>query len=223
MNPEDKKKIDNILRILDIDIHSLKKGKGKTILISGGSCSGKSFIAQKIAEKYPDFKAINTGDIFREEARFLGIPLSEFMKSGDDADENLIRLDKNVDKKIIKLLIESDDNIILTSRFGAVWGVVLDSIDRQNISLFLSVSEKEKIARFTKREFKKNPNNITLEEKTILSADIKRDQNDISRYTRIYNIDPLDFSRYSHNLDTTLINEEGLYAAVIQLLDNFIK
>ena len=219
MDSKDKKKIDNILSILDIDIHSLKKGNGKVILISGGSCSGKSLVAQKIAEKYPDFKVINTGDIFREEAKSIGMPISEFMRSGDDADDNLIQLDKNVDGRIIKLLIGSDNNIILTSRFGALWGVVLDSINRQNISIFLSVSEKEKIARFTRREFKKEISSITSSEKTMIKLEIKRDLNDLSRYRRIYNLDLNDFIRYSYNIDTTLLTKSDIWNMVLSLLN----
>ena len=217
------KKIEYLCKVLGINISSLKKGSGKIILISGGSCSGKSLIAGKIAEKYPDFEILNAGEIFRKKAKKLEIPLPEFMKSGKDASDNLINLDKAVDKKILKHIIESDNNIILTSRFGAVWGYILDSIDRSSFSIYLNVSKVEKKKRFTLREFKKDPADLSQSEKAIQTAEEKRDSNDASRYEMIYGLNPNDFSRHARIIDTTDLSADKLCKLVLSYVDDFVE
>ena len=222
LKKSDQIKIEKLTNILGVDIGSIKKGSGKTILISGGSCAGKSSMSNMLSSKYPDFTTFNSGDIFRDEAKKLGVQLSDFMKSADNATEDLLNLDKAVDCRTIRQLIESDDNLLITSRLGPVWGIILDLMDKPYISIYLVVAKDEEIRRFIKREFKKTPSDLTQSEKKLIDTELKRDSNDQSRYKMLYGSTPSDFISYTTLIDTTDLNIKQVEEKVRSLVDNFL-
>jgi cytidylate kinase len=219
MDKVDEGKIAYLLDILGVDLNKLKVGKGKLILISGGSCSGKTSMAQRIIKQASQFKILNTGDFFREEAKNMGLSLGELIKLSD---EDLMELDKKVDCRVIKYLAETDEPMVLTSRFAILWAEVLRKIGKPTLSIFLSVDTNEKISRIAYREFKKGVLDLTEEETLKVDEELKRDDRDIARYQKIYNLNPLSFYKYAKSIDTSNLTEKGVWKKVMELVDDYI-
>jgi cytidylate kinase len=219
MDRVDEGKIAYFLDILGVDLNRLKVGNGKLILISGGTCSGKTSMANRIIRHAPQFKILNTGDFFRDEAKKMGISVGELVKVPS---EDLIRLDKSVDSKIIRHLAETDECLVLTSRFAALWAEVLKKLGKPSLSVFLSVDTNEKISRMAYREFKKGRFELTETETIKVNEELRRDERDPQRYETLYNLNPLSFYKYARTIDTSDMNEKEVWRKLVELVDDYI-
>ncbi|MGC9310687.1 MAG: AAA family ATPase [Candidatus Aenigmatarchaeota archaeon] len=219
MDAADRKRILFLLDLLGVDPKEKKPGKGKLVLLSGGTVSGKTTIAKKIKRAHPEFSVINTGDFFREEAKRLGIGISEFMGSKDDS---LARLDRAVDARTLRILLETDKDIILTSRFAALWGEILKMAGKPCLSIFLEVGREETVGRLSLREFGKEEARLSEGQKSRLAEELKRDERDTLRYIRVYGLNPQDYGKYAHVINTTGNTQEGTWEKVRPLLERFL-
>jgi cytidylate kinase len=219
MERVDEGKLAYLLDILEVDLNKLRPGRGKLVLISGGSCSGKTSMANRIVKHAPQFKILNTGDFFREEATKLGLSLGELVKASSD---DLMKLDKAVDARIIKHLAETDESLVLTSRFAALWAEVLKKMGKSSLSIFLSVDINEKISRMSLREFRKGRFELTEKETCNVNEELKRDERDIERYEKLYNLTPFSFCKYANLIDTSNLTEKEVWKKVMELVDDYI-
>jgi cytidylate kinase len=219
MDRVDEGKIAYFLEVLGVDINHLRVGNGKIILISGGTCSGKTSMARRIVQQAPQFKILNTGDFFREEAKKMGISLGELIRVPG---EDLMKLDKAVDSKIIRYLAETDESLILTSRFAALWAEVLKKLGKPSLSIFLSVDTNEKLSRMAYREFKKGRFELTETEALKVNEELKRDERDHERYEKLYNLNPLSFYKYAQDIDTSNMTEKEVWGKLIEPLGSYI-
>jgi cytidylate kinase len=219
-----KKAIENLLKILNVDLNQLNYGTGKIILIGGSSCSGKSVLARNIIQKYPNYTILNTGDIFRKYAKLHSNNISNYIKNVQNTNQDLINLDKKVDKEIIVKLIETNKDIIITSRFAPVWGYLLTNINRNNLSIYLDVNETHHKIRFSKREFKNtNITKLNQTQNKTIQNELNRDKNDNSRYELIYNLNPQDYKKYSSIIDTNNITETDVSKIILDLINQKIE
>lgn len=218
MDESDRLKTDNFLKILGVDLSSLKIGKGKIIFISGGAYSGKTTMAKRIARQFSQFRILNTGDFFREEAKKRSISIGEFMKASG---KELMELDKAVDSRMIRRLAETDENLIFVGRMASLWAEILKSIGKPFLSIFLMVNRKEKLRRMARREFGKDFSKLSKGEVGRLKKEMERDGKDISRYQALYGLNPLWFSKYANSIDTSCLTKNKVWKIVEELVYNY--
>jgi cytidylate kinase len=219
MDKADEGKLAYLLDILGVDLGKLHVGNGKLILISGGSCSGKTSMADRIVKHAPQFKILNTGDFFREEAKKMGRSIGELVKASDD---DLLRLDKSVDSRIITYLAQTDESLVLTSRFAALWAEVLGKLGKPSLNVVLSVDASEKLSRMALREFKKGRFDLNEMEANKINEELKRDERDAQRYEKIYNLNPFSFYKYARLIDTSNISEKEVWKKLEEMVDEYI-
>ncbi|MBN2094825.1 MAG: AAA family ATPase [Candidatus Aenigmarchaeota archaeon] len=219
MDSSEKAALEHFLEILGVDLKKLTVGGGKLMLISGGSCSGKSSMARRLADYAPQFRMLNTGDFFREEAGKMGLSVGELTKIKS---KDLMNLDIAVDRRVIKHLIETEECLVLTSRFVSIWHLMLDGVGKPNLSIALRVEPEEKMRRMAFREFEKPVSDLSREELLKLNEELRRDDRDTERYLGLYGLDPRSFSKYSNTIDTTNIGEEEVWGMVKRLADKFL-
>jgi len=219
MDNLDRARIAHLLDVLGIDLGGLKRGRGKIVLIAGDSCAGKTSMARRIINHAPQFRILNTGDFFREEAKKLNLSLGELIKASD---EDLMKLDKSVDARIIKHLVETDETLVVTSHLAAPLAQILRLAGKSPLIISLLVDKNEKISRMSHREFGKGSFEISEEETEKMNEELKRDERDLERYEKVYNLDPRSFYRYSCVVDTSDLNEREVWKKVMELVDDYI-
>ncbi len=172
----------------------------KIITISGTPGSGKSTVAQKLAEKL-DAERIYVGAIRRELAREKGISLEQLNEYGLTHPET----DVDIDQKIA-----------IQAREAAKKGVVIVEGRTQfhfipeSFKIFIKVSVEEGARRIWKQvqdeKEKKQRNEGEAKSLKDLADDIiKRVENDKKRYKKYYNLDHTLESHYDLVIDTTKI------------------
>jgi cytidylate kinase len=220
MDPADSRKLKKVLEILEVDLDKLHRGGGRRILLSGGAACGKTALAKKIAKKYPNFRILNTGDIFREEARRRRISISGLMAEGGEA---LAELDRRVDKRALEILISADEEIAVTSRLASLWGEALKLAKIPCLSIYLEVSPFEMAERISIRDFGGPMKSLSKEKLSELREAIKRDWRDMTRYEAQYGANPLDFGKYALRINTTGALEEETWQKADAFIRDYLK
>ncbi len=171
------------------------------ITISGHPGSGTSTLVEKLVEDL-SWNSINGGQIFRDEAQRRNISLDEFglLCKNDQM------IDRDLDDQLRKVL--SDNQIeIVESRLAGWWGYKLDL---NCIRLWLDVDSKERANRVSNRE------GISFED--ALEANEKRIKVDSDRYMEMYGIKPEQVKPYTHVVDATHLDSQGVYSLVKEIL-----
>jgi len=178
------------------------------ITISGAHGSGKSTVAQMLADKL-SWPRYYIGGIRREAAKKKGMTLAEYNALGE--------VDPSTDKEVDeyqKQLGLSSDNFIIEGRTS--WHFIPHSF-----KLYLDVSEEEGYKRIFHHLQQKNDRN---EDKKLTSPeDVKlslqaRLNSDRLRYQKYYGVDVNDKAHYDYYLDTTGLTPEEVFQKVYQIV-----
>jgi cytidylate kinase len=183
------------------------------ITISGTPGSGKSTVAQKLAEKL-NAQRIYVGAIRRELAREKGITLEQLNEYGLTHPET----DVDIDQKIaIEAREAAKKGIVI------VEGRVQFLFIPESFKIFIKVTVEEGARRIWKQlqneDEKKQRNEGEVKDVLTLVNDIKkRIENDKKRYKKYYNLDHTDESHYDFVIDTTKLNPEQAAAKILKAL-----
>lgn len=183
------------------------------ISLSGAHGSGKSTIAQKLAEKL-GWPRYYMGGLRREAAKMRGLTLAEYNKLG----ENDPVTDREVDE-YQKKLGETADNFIIEGRTS--WYFIPHSL-----KIYLDVSEEEGNKRVFEHLQGENDRN---EDKDMTSLeDVKKSmrrrlESDRLRYHKYYNIDVNNIKNYDFYLDTSKLTIDEVYEKVLTLVKERLK
>jgi len=172
------------------------------IAISGPPGSGKSTVCRKLSEIL-GIEFISSGEIFREMARQHNLTLEEF---GELAMRDS-RYDIMLDEQMLKIARERA-HIILEGR------LVAHLLAREGISafkVFLDAKLGERVRRVAERE------GINVEEAQY--AIQKREECEIQRYKKHYDIDIRDTTVYDLIVDTTDIPPEEVVNIILARIE----
>lgn len=184
------------------------------ISLSGAPGSGKSTVAQMLAEKL-GWQRYYMGGLRREAAKKRGMTLAEYNKLG----ESDIETDKEVDE-YQKELGQKKDNFIIEGRTS--WYLIPHSF-----KIYLDVDQEEGAKRIFGSLQKKNTRNEgenLASWQDVLASNKERMASDSRRYRQYYNIDAYDRNNYDFYLDTTNLTPDQVFSlvfkAVQERLDN---
>lgn len=180
------------------------------ITITGKPCSGKSTIAKLLAEQY-DFKRIGVGEMFKEEAKRLGVSSEEFNKmclSDPSFDYKLDQQSAILGEKL------EGQKYIFDSRLA--WHFVPKSF-----KVFVDIDEEEMVKRLVNSDRQGKEKYSTITEAKIT---LKNRQNlEIERYKKIYNIDLSDLNNFDFVIDSTNKTPQQLTDEIWEAYQLFCK
>lgn len=179
------------------------------ITISGKPCTGKSTMTEIFVEKY-GFNRIYAGKIFKEEAKKLGIDITDLCKS-----ELIYEIDKRVDKELENIyLTRFDENLIIESRTS--WSFMPNAFN-----VFVDLPEDIMANRLFNSDRSVEERGATLEEaKTKVT---ERYNADVARYKMLYNIDCDNLSNYDFVIDNSTLTPEQTADEIYKAYLEFIK
>ncbi|MDX1416382.1 MAG: cytidylate kinase family protein [Candidatus Promineifilaceae bacterium] len=166
------------------------------IALSGEVASGKSSLAEALAEQLPRWERINTGARFREFCRERGMSIQE-VATVDDAVHRAFDRDQQE-------LMRSGGQIIIEGRLAGWLAQDLENVFR----VFCSAGLETRIERYMQRH------KVTAEQARI---DIEhRDTGDINKFRHIYHVaDYRDANYYDLLLDTSQLSPPELAQVVV--------
>lgn len=184
------------------------------ITISGDPGSGKSTVAMIITDKFAG-ERIYAGRIFREMAQQQGMSLEEFLQYTEAHPE----IHRQVDQQIRDEARKIDQD----GRMAVVEGRVQFHFMPESFKIFLAVSLDEAARRIlqdlgdpqARRSRNENSVSSVEEMKEKIKKRIITDQ---ERYSRLYQINILDQSKFDLVIDTTSLTPEQVVQVI---LDNF--
>ena len=183
------------------------------ISLSGAPGSGKSTIAQMLADKL-GWPRYYMGGLRREAAKRRGLTLEEYNKLGESDPST----DLEVDEKYQGELARTQDNFIIEGRTS--WYFI-----PQSLKIYLAVDLKEGAKRiFSNLSHKNNRNEATglNSEGDVLESNKRRIESDKLRYHKYYAIDVNKPQNYDFYLDTTNLTREQVFAAVLDWVMNHL-
>jgi predicted cytidylate kinase len=172
-----------------------------TITVSGTPGSGKTTVA-KLLEKKLGINYINSGMIFRKEAKKYNMNLEEF---GIYCEKNS-DIDKELDTRQIEILEKG--NVILEGRLSG-WLAYKNNIS--SLKIFINADITTRAKRIVNRE----EGNIEKRKQEI----IKREKSEELRYKNYYNIDLKDNSIYDLVINSTDKSPTEIVEIILKKLD----
>ncbi len=181
----------------------------KIITISGNGGSGKSTVANLLADKLK-YKCYFMGDIMRKIASENNMDIVTFQEQLKNNPE----YDHKVDNMIIDLA-KTDDEIIFVSR--TAWHFVPDSF-----KIYLYVTADEAARRIFNDKVRINEKKYeTLEEAKEFS--IRRNNLEINRYKAIYNIDVSNKDNYDLVIDTSSMDIDEVLNKIVEKYKEYLE
>ena len=172
------------------------------VTISGPPGSGTSTLVSRIASSR-GWSSLNGGDVFREEARTRGISVEQL---SSEAKEDL-DVDRSLDSLLQERMSSPDSPEIVESRLSGWWA------HRNNLNclkVWVNVSEIERARRIQKRE----GGDLDM----CLQKSQRRQNDDMERYSILYDIDLDDMSPYNLVIDADEKDELEVFQAVDSVL-----
>ena len=173
----------------------IPENKKIRIAISGKSGCGNTTVSKLLAETL-NIKMINF--TFRSLAEETGLSLPEIIEKAKTDDS----FDIAVDTRQVEMAKE--DSCVLGSRL-AIW-----MLKEADLKIYLNASDEVRASRIQNRE------GGNLED--IAAFTRMRDEQDSSRYKKLYNIDNNDYSFVDLEINTALYNPEEIVDKIISLL-----
>ena len=168
------------------------------LTISGVPGSGTTTIAQLLAEKL-ELRMVYIGEIFRELAKEYKMTLEEF---GEYAEGNP-EIDHELDQRQIEY--GKKGNIILEGRLS---GCMMKKNNINAFKVLLTAELEERIKRIMGRENKRYD---------LVKEEIESRENlELERYKKIYDLNYLDLSVYDLVMDTTHMTPEQIVVKIIE-------
>jgi len=160
------------------------------ITITGKPCSGKSTIAKILVEQH-GFKRIGIGDMFKEEAKRLGLSAEEFNRlcmTDPSFDYKIDEQSATLGKKYL------GQKYIFDSRLA--WHFVPESF-----KVFVDLDEDEMARRLvdSDREGKEKYSTLEAAKQTLKN----RQSLEVERYKKIYNLDLSDMVNFDLIIDSS--------------------
>lgn len=180
------------------------------ISLSGGPGSGKSTIAQMLADKF-GWPRYYMGGLRREAAKKRGMTLAEYNQLGET--------DPNTDQEVDyyqRDLGQSDDNFIIEGRTS--WYFIPHSL-----KIYLDVEKEAGAKRIYSNLQHKNERNEDRglnSWQDVLDSNVNRLKSDGERYQKYYSIDVYDKNNYDFYLDTTNLTPEEVFEEVYGFAKN---
>ncbi len=171
------------------------------ITVSGKPGSGKSTVAELLHKKL-GLSYVYSGMIFRETAKKYKMSLEDFGKLC----EKNSRIDKELDKKQIKILKKGD--VILEGRLAG-WHAYRNNIT--SFKIFINANLKTRVNRIITRE------NGDLEKRK--KEIIERERSESARYKKYYNIDIDDVSIYDLVIDSADKTPDEIVNIILEKLE----
>ena len=185
------------------------------ITISGPCGSGKSTIAKAIQKEF-NTERIYVGGMRREYATKLGMSLNELNKYALEHPESDVKIDNIAAQKAREL---SKNNIVVVE--GRTQYHFLPESLKLYIKCDMDAGAK-RIWNHLKEDKSRNEGKADSVEE-LKKLEIEREQNDLARYKKYYNIDHNDESQYDHVIDTTNITADQATEKILELLRNNLK
>lgn len=173
------------------------------IALSGFHGTGKSTVAKKIANMY-GLKYVSSGMIFRNLAKVMGMSLEELSK--------LAETKPDIDYAI-------DDRLKKIARKG---GIIADALlsgwmlkDIAHIKIWFHAPLEVRIKRIADRE--------NRDYKEVYKETLAREQSEINRFKRYYNIDLNNLSVYDFVISTYPYSVDAVVSILSSIIDGYLE
>lgn len=173
------------------------------ITVSGHPGSGTSTLVKGLMAHF-DWRSLNGGDVFREEARRRGMTLSAF----GELCKNELEVDRSLDSQLQACMLESGAAEIVESRLAGWWAYKLGL---PCIRLWLEVNDEERARRVASRE------GMSYDE--ALEANTQRAAVDGERFALLYDLLPEQPEPYTHVLEASTLNATEILERVVAVLE----
>ncbi len=173
------------------------------ITISGFHGTGKSSIAQRLAEEF-NLRYIAAGDLFRQMAQDRNMSLTEFSKV---AAENP-GIDHEIDARTVK---EAKKGNVILDGLLAAW----QTQDISGLNILFYADEATRINRITQRG---NRSYEDVKEETL-----HREKVEIDRFKELYDINLNNYAIYDIVLNTALWSENSVARIVSMIVQEYKK
>ncbi|MFH1978582.1 MAG: (d)CMP kinase [Candidatus Aenigmatarchaeota archaeon] len=173
------------------------------ITISGKAGSGKSSVGKIVAERL-GYQHYSIGDLRGKMASDRRISLAEFNKIGEKEDFT----DKEVDD-YVKKLGETEDNLVVDGRLCFYF-------IPQSIKVFITANLEKRAQRVFQDERIDEKFKDLEETKKALE---EREESDLFRYKKYYNLDHLAEKHYDIIVDSSHITAEQVAEKVIEFIE----
>jgi cytidylate kinase len=177
------------------------------LTVSGHPGSGTSTLVDGLSARL-GWRALNGGQVFRDEAKRRGMDLPTFGQLCRDEED----VDRRLDALLKEQMVEDNGPEIVESRMAGWWGHRLGLSCHR---IWLDVNEHARAARVVHRE------GGALEE--ALEANRRRMQVDGARFQHLYGVLPEDPTPYTHIIDASERTVEDVMSVVLALLEEAIE
>ena len=174
------------------------------ISLSGGPGSGKSTIAQMLANKF-GWPRYYMGGLRREAAKKRGLTLAEYNALGETDPQT----DQEVDY-YQRDLGKSDDNFIIEGRTS--WYFIPHSL-KIYLDVSLEVGAKRIFGNLQRKNDRNEDDNLNTWQ-DVLESNKQRLESDRLRYRQYYDIDVYDQNNYDFYLDSSNLSSAQVFQAV---------
>jgi len=182
----------------------------KIITISGPGGSGKSTIAKAIKEKL-NAERIYVGGIRREYAKKLGMTLNELNSYAINHPESDVEIDKEASKQAREL---AKTNLVIVE--GRTQFHFLPESFKVYIKCDLDIAVKRIWSDLQVSNNRNEGDYKTPEE--LKQGIIDRENSDLERYKKYYNINHKDEKQYDYVLDTSNLTQEKAIDNVLEVI-----